>query len=55
VEMRPITVAWQAGNDVVIRTGLAPGETVVTNGQLRLTPGALVTTQSAGAQARTTP
>lgn len=55
VEMRPVTVAWQAGNDVVIRTGLAPGETVVTNGQLRLTPGALVTTQSAGAQARTTP
>jgi multidrug efflux system membrane fusion protein len=55
VEMRPVTVAWQAGNDVVIRTGLAPGETVVTNGQLRLTPGALVTTQSAGAQTRTTP
>lgn len=55
VEMRPVTVGWQAGNDVVIRTGLTPGETVVTNGQLRLTPGALVTTQSAGTQARTTP
>ncbi|MCC7043960.1 MAG: efflux RND transporter periplasmic adaptor subunit [Acidobacteria bacterium] len=54
-ELRPVTVAWQAGNDVVIRTGLTPGETVVTDGQLRLTPGARVTTQSAGEQARTTP
>jgi multidrug efflux system membrane fusion protein len=54
-EVRPVTVAWQAGNDVVIRTGLVPGETVVTDGQLRLTPGIRVTTQSAGAQARTTP
>jgi multidrug efflux system membrane fusion protein len=54
-ELRPVTVAWQAGREVVIRTGLSPGETVVTDGQLRLTPGAPVTTQSAGVQARTTP
>src|SRR5690606_2895652 len=25
-EVRPVTVAWQAGNEVVIRTGLTPGE-----------------------------
>lgn len=43
VEMRPVTVAWTAGNEVVIRTGVVPGETVVTDGQLRLTPGARVT------------
>lgn len=54
-ELRPVTVAWQSGNEVVIRSGLSPGETVVTDGQLRLTPGVHVTTQSAGVQARTTP
>lgn len=54
-ELRPVTVAWQAGNEVVIQSGLSPGETVVTDGQLRLTPGVRVTTQSAGVQARTTP
>lgn len=54
-ELRPITVAWQAGNEVVIRSGLTPGETVVIDGQLRLTPGARVTTQPAATQARTTP
>lgn len=54
-ELRPVTIAWQAGHEVVIRTGLAPGETVVTDGQLRLTAGAPVTTQPAGAQVRTTP
>ena len=54
-DVRPVTVAWQAGNEIVIRTGLTPGETVVTDGQLRLTPGARVTTQSAGEQTRTAP
>jgi multidrug efflux system membrane fusion protein len=54
-ELRPVTIAWQAGHEVVIRSGLAPGETVVTDGQLRLTPGAPVTTRPAGAQVRTTP
>lgn len=48
VEMRPVTVAWTAGNDVVIRSGVTPGETVVTDGQLRLTPGARVSVKPAG-------
>lgn len=54
-DLRPVAVAWQAGNEIVIQNGLEPGETVVTDGQLRLTPGASVTTQSAGAQTRTMP
>ena len=43
VEARPVTVAWIEGQDTVIQTGLRAGETVVTDGQLRLTPGARVT------------
>jgi membrane fusion protein, multidrug efflux system len=43
VDMRPVTVARTAGAESVIATGLEAGETVVTDGQLRLTPGARVT------------
>ena len=39
VESRPVQVAWRADNDVVIESGLKPGEKVVTDGQLRLVPG----------------
>jgi len=39
VESRPVQVAWRADNDVVIESGLNPGERVVTDGQLRLVPG----------------
>lgn len=42
VEQRPVTVAFSVGNDSVIDSGLAVGETVVTDGQLRLTPGATI-------------
>ena len=42
VEMRQITSALTAGEETVIEKGLAPGEVVVTDGQLRLTPGAVV-------------
>jgi multidrug efflux system membrane fusion protein len=47
VEARPVTVDWTEGNESVIAKGLKVGETVVTDGQLRLTPGARVTTASA--------
>jgi multidrug efflux system membrane fusion protein len=43
-EVRPVTVARQFGEDMVIAQGLRDGEEVVTDGQLRLTPGAQVTT-----------
>ena len=42
VEQRPVMVAQRVGDDVVIQSGLHPGETVVTNGQLRLEQGTRV-------------
>lgn len=43
VEMRNVTVQRQQGEDIVIARGLSAGEEVVTDGQLRLTPGARIT------------
>ncbi len=42
VEMRPVAVARVAGNETVIKDGLAPGDTVVTDGHLRLIPGSKI-------------
>ena len=39
VEQRPVTLAQRVGDDVVVTKGLQAGETVVTEGQLRLEPG----------------
>lgn len=41
-EMRPVVVARNTNGEAVIEKGLAPGETVVTDGQLSLIPGAKV-------------
>ena len=41
-EVRPVTVARQFGEEMIIARGLSEGEEVVTDGQLRLTPGAQV-------------
>jgi len=42
VVMRPITVALTQGAVAVIKSGIRPGETVVTDGQMTLRKGALV-------------
>lgn len=42
VESRTVVVERSTGSETVIATGVAPGETVVTDGHLRLTPGARV-------------
>ena len=42
VEVRVVTVGPAAGRKVIIENGIKPGETVVTDGQLRLFPGAHV-------------
>lgn len=42
VEMRPVVVGRSINGDTVVEKGLQPGETVVTDGQLRLTPDAKV-------------
>jgi multidrug efflux system membrane fusion protein len=45
VESRAVTVDRTVGTDSAIAKGLAPGERVVTVGQMRLTPGAKVAVQ----------
>ena len=47
VEVRPVAPGAPDGRDVVIATGLAAGERVVTDGQLRLVPGARVDVKAA--------
>jgi multidrug efflux system membrane fusion protein len=42
VEMRRVQVERQQGDQVVVASGVAAGETVVTDGHLRLVPGARV-------------
>jgi multidrug efflux system membrane fusion protein len=44
VEARSVVILRQQGEQIVIAQGLKPGEEVVTEGQLRLTPGAKVST-----------
>ena len=48
VEQRAVTVSQRANEDVVISKGLEVGETVVTEGQLRLEPGSRVEAADAG-------
>jgi len=48
VEQRSVVPGQRVGDDVVIQKGLASGETVVTEGQLRLEAGARVTTDLSG-------
>ena len=49
VSLRPVTVDFSLGGESVIGSGLAAGETVVVDGQLRLTPGATVKPMAAAA------
>jgi membrane fusion protein, multidrug efflux system len=50
VEMRPVTVARARGAETVIARGLQPGETVVTDGHLRLVPGSRISAREPGVQ-----
>jgi len=45
-ELRNVTVARSAGSETVIKDGIAPGDTVVTDGQIRLVPGSRVSVKS---------
>jgi multidrug efflux system membrane fusion protein len=47
VDLRPVVVGETTGPDIVIRSGLEAGEQVVTDGQLRLYPGARTTATEA--------
>jgi len=46
VELRPVKVNRMDEREAVIDEGLAAGETVVTDGQLRLVPGAAIEVKS---------
>lgn len=45
-EARPVVVDGEANGETVVSRGIEPGETVVTDGQLRVVPGAKVETKS---------
>lgn len=49
VEARPVTTSSRVGEDMVVSSGLQAGETVVTEGQLRLQPGSRVQMRQSGA------
>jgi multidrug efflux system membrane fusion protein len=46
VEMRPVTIARTHGDDSIVGSGVKAGETIVTDGQLRLVPGSRVSIKS---------
>ena len=46
-EVRPVTSGVARENDIAITQGLKVGETVVTDGHLRLVPGARVSVKAA--------
>jgi multidrug efflux system membrane fusion protein len=48
VEVRNVRIERQQGEEMVIAQGVAPGDEVVTDGHLRLTAGAAVTTGTGG-------
>jgi membrane fusion protein, multidrug efflux system len=46
VDLRPVTVGRAAGLETVIKEGLTAGETIVTDGQLRLVPGSRISVKA---------
>jgi membrane fusion protein, multidrug efflux system len=50
VDLRPVTVKRANATETVIESGLKPGETVVTDGHLRLVPGSRITIKGQGDQ-----
>jgi multidrug efflux system membrane fusion protein len=48
VDVRPVVTAQRVGEETVIERGLEPGETVVTEGTLRLVPGARIQVREPG-------
>jgi multidrug efflux system membrane fusion protein len=51
VELRNVKVARMAGDSALLASGVQPGETVVTDGQLRLLPGVKVQAKTLAAAA----
>jgi len=55
VELRPVKTGITFKNETVVQSGLKAGETVVTDGQLRLAPKMKVTVKSSGDSATNSP
>jgi multidrug efflux system membrane fusion protein len=55
VEIRPITVARIRGAESVIASGVNPGETVVTDGHLRLVPGSRISVKPPAGEPQAAP
>lgn len=53
VEMRPVQTGITFQNETVVQSGLQAGETVVTDGQLRLTPGTKVNVKRSDSASKT--
>ncbi len=51
VEVRPVDVGRAIADETIINKGLSPGETVVTDGQLRLVAGSTVSIKGGANQA----
>jgi len=49
VELRPVTVARVSGGETIIKDGINAGDTVVTDGHLRLVPGSRISVKGAEA------
>jgi len=50
VTMHPVAIGWTQGNTVVVKSGVKPGDVVVTDGQMILKPGSLVRIAAAAKQ-----
>jgi multidrug efflux system membrane fusion protein len=50
VDVRPVTIARTNGGDSIVEKGLKDGETVVTDGQLRLVPGSRISDKTAAGE-----
>ncbi len=55
VEQRPVTIGIAYQGTTVVQSGLKTGETVVTDGQLRLAPGVKISIKSSGDAATNSP
>jgi multidrug efflux system membrane fusion protein len=55
VELRTVVADRVSGDETVVRTGLKPGETVVTDGHLRLAPGSRVSIKGGDDAPKVTP
>ena len=50
VDLRTVTVARTSGTETIIKDGLKGGETVITDGQIRLVPGSRISVKTEAPQ-----